>query len=196
MTMEEALEKARELYPGLKLKPASARMWTKRGLIPSPAVESLGGTQGTRAHYPTDTPAQMAVAAYMSELGYKQREIARAREWILDGIPLAKPIDIDHADWRSPEMLDAVELPEELSGPKARQLWRCLEAYALTLAMARGGRNLLKPPLAIKSVTVKPFRDRLEYVVSIPGVYLDPRHGGRGYLADFEDGLRQHYEEN
>ena len=192
--MEEVLEKARELYPGLKLKPASARMWTKRGLIPSPAVESLGGTQGTRAHYPTDTPAQMAVAAYMSELGYKQREIARAREWILDGIPLAKPIDIDHADWRSPEMLDAVELPEELSGPKASTV-AMSRSIRLNPGNGPGGRNLLKPPLAIKSVTVKPFRDRLEYVVSIPGFTLT--HGmGAGLFSGFEDGLRQHYEEN
>ena len=174
MTMEEVIEKAKEVYPDLALKPASARTWTKRGLIPSPVIESLGRSRGTQAHYPNDSPAQMATAAYLQELGYTQKQIAQAREWILNGIPLGKPIDADSMDWTSPEVLETMELPDMLSGPQARRLFRCLEAYAMTL-MA-GGINL-RGPAELVHKTVKPFSDRLEYRQHSRR-WIDPRHEG------------------
>ncbi|WP_461367298.1 hypothetical protein [Candidatus Darwinibacter acetoxidans] len=193
MTMKEVIEKAKEVYPDLALKPASARTWTKRGLIPSPVIESLGRSRGTQAHYPNDSPAQMATAAYLQELGYTQKQIAQAREWILNGIPLGKPIDADSMDWTSPEVLEAMELPDMLSGPQARRLFRCLEAYAMTLAMARGGINLLRSLPSFVHKTVKPFSDRLEYIVSIPGAWIDPRHEGEGWLVSGHEQTRGTY---
>jgi len=51
---------------------------------------NIEGDPGHRADYPIDAAAQMATAGAMMELGYKQKEIALAREWVLDGIPLSR----------------------------------------------------------------------------------------------------------
>ena len=87
---EAVLEEARMLYPELKLSTDSLRTWTKRGLIPRPWVVSLGKgedgkSRGTQAFYPLDTPRQLATAAHLQAQGYKQREIAEAREAFLSG---------------------------------------------------------------------------------------------------------------
>ena len=87
---EAVLEDARRLYPGLKLSTDSLRTWTKRGLIPRPWVVSLGKgedgkSRGTQAFHPLDTPRQLATAAHLQAQGYKQREIAEAREAFLSG---------------------------------------------------------------------------------------------------------------
>lgn len=95
MTLQEAIEQAKRLYPDLTLKPVTARKWTERGLLPSPTIESLGGTGGTRAHYPEDTPAQMAVAAYMMALRYTQKEIAQARQVVLEDAPVPVAVDME-----------------------------------------------------------------------------------------------------
>lgn len=85
MTLKEAVEEARRLYPDLKLKATSARMWTARGLIPGPEkVESLGGSKGTVADYPEETPAQIAAAAWLQDHGRAtQAEIAAARRFVV-----------------------------------------------------------------------------------------------------------------
>ena len=83
--VEIVLAQAKELYPDLDLKPDSVRTWTKRGLIPKPWVKSLGKKKGTQSFYPLDTPRQLATAAHLQAQGYKQGEIAEAREAFLSG---------------------------------------------------------------------------------------------------------------
>jgi len=79
VTMQEVIERAKQLYPELKLKPASARSWTLNELIPAPTIESLGRGRGVRAHYPVDSAAQMATAGYLQDQGFRQKQIAQAR---------------------------------------------------------------------------------------------------------------------
>ncbi len=103
MTLQEAIARAQELYPELRLSLAAARKWVARSLIPNPSIESMGQGRGSRAHYPEDTPAQMAVVGYMMALGYTQKQIAQARQIVLEGAPV--PVAVDMASYlrMSPE---------------------------------------------------------------------------------------------
>jgi len=47
VTMEDVIERARDLYPDLTLNPVTARKWTERGLLPSPDVQHRGGPRAT-----------------------------------------------------------------------------------------------------------------------------------------------------
>lgn len=201
MTIDEVIENAKKYYPDLSIKPATVYKWVERELLPSPTIQSLGGTQGTRAHYPTDAAAQMATAAAMMELDYKQKEIAQAREWVLNGIPLSPEMSKALAAFAGPNPPETLGLPENLEGrsladqaaaacagawteaaigKQARKMLRCLGTYARLLAAARGGRHVYWRIIEFKKVLIRP--DRLEYIVSIPGAYLDPRHGAIEWL--------------
>lgn len=201
LTIDEVIENAKKYYPDLSIKPATVYKWVERELLPSPTIQSLGGTQGTRAHYPTDAAAQMATAAAMMELDYKQKEIAQAREWVLNGIPLSPEMSKALAAFAGPNPPETLGLPENLEGrsladqaaaacagawteaaigKQARKMLRCLGTYARLLAAARGGRHVYWRIIEVKKVQIRP--DRLEYIVSIPGAYLDPRHGAIEWL--------------
>lgn len=89
MTLEQALEEARKLYPGLKLTPATARVWAHRGLIPkAEAAPGQGMGRGRVGDYSSDVPAQVAAAGFVKQ-GLRQRfkdaDIARARQFWLSG---------------------------------------------------------------------------------------------------------------
>ena len=89
MTLEQALEEARKLYPGLKLTPATARVWAHRGLIPkAEAAPGQGMGRGRVGDYSSDVPAQVAAAGFVKQ-GLRRRfqdaEIARARQFWLNG---------------------------------------------------------------------------------------------------------------
>jgi hypothetical protein len=201
LTLEEVIENATKYYPDLALKTVTARKWTERGLLPTPDVHHRGGAEGNRAHYPVDAAAQMATAAAMMELGYKQKEIAQAREWVLNGIPLSPEMSKALAAFAGPNPPEDLGLPNDLEGyslgdrvaaacagawteaaigPEARKMLRCLQTYARLLAAARGGRHVYWRIIEVKKVQIRP--DRLEYIVSIPGAYLDPRHGAIEWL--------------
>ncbi len=125
MTLQEAIARAQELYPELKISLTAARTWVARKLIPAPGIESLGQGKGTKAHYPEDTPAQMAVVGYMMGLGYRQVQIAQARQIVLEGAP----VDLD-IEWRP-------EIP-----PKAFIRAMAVKAYAQLLEAFRAGQCL------------------------------------------------------
>ena len=47
VTLQEVIEEARRLYPDLSIKPATARKWIERSLLPNPTVEARGEGKGT-----------------------------------------------------------------------------------------------------------------------------------------------------
>lgn len=56
-----------------------------------------------------------------------------------------------------------------------------------------GGISLLRSLPSFVHKTVKPFSDRLEYIVSIPGAWIDPRHEGEGWLVSGHEQTRGTY---
>ena len=206
LTLEEVIENATKYYPDLSIKPATVYKWVERELLPSPTIQSLGGTQGTRAHYPTDAAAQMATAGAMMELGYKQKEIALAREWALDGIPLSPEIAQALNAFAGPKPPETLGLPENLEGhsladqvaaalagawteaaigKQARKMLRCLGTYARLLAAARGGRHVYWRLFEWRTLKIGP--ERLYYIVSIPGAHVDVRHEAVEHLMGFHE---------
>lgn len=197
MTLEQVIAEAQRLYPDLKLKPSSARMWTARGLIPSPSRHSLGRSKGTQADYPDGAPAQVAAAALLQEMQFTQAQIALARSWVLDGIPLSEgvsealheakrdpqqchPAQALHADNSVADQVAAVlsGVLNEAHSPAARQMERCVRLYARKLAMAMGDIPVTASGFG-EWIEVKLEARRLLYIVSVPGAYFDPRHADR-----------------
>jgi hypothetical protein len=178
VTLEEAVEAARKLYPDLTLKATSARMWTARGLLPNPEkVERLGGRLGNRAHYSDDLPAQIAAAAFTTSRGYTQKQVAQARRVVLEGVPVADDL-----------MSDVVRIltnnisPDFIPSKGALELAGAIQRYSLALAMARGGRVVSKPwghLVGIAHGTDTAGRPTFAYYASIPGLYWDPRIEGK-----------------
>ena len=90
MTMPEVIEAARRLYPDMgELKPATARTWVTRGLIPSATRQAgQGRGKGRVGDYPDTTPYEMAVAAFLKyalQTPFKETAIARARQvWVVN----------------------------------------------------------------------------------------------------------------
>ena len=126
VTLQEVIEEARRLYPDLSIKPATARKWIERSLLPNPTVEARGGRQGNRAHYPDDSPAQMAVAAHLQDSGFTQRQIAQARRIVLEGVPVD----------------DVIPLEDGRLHDTAITMVRAVRTYASALAQARAGGML------------------------------------------------------
>ena len=90
MTLQEVIEQARALYPGMgELNPATARTWAKRGMWPR-ALKQVGQGQGKGrvGDYPEESPAELAVAAFLKyglKRRFKDADIARARLFWLEG---------------------------------------------------------------------------------------------------------------
>jgi hypothetical protein len=200
VTMEDVIERARELYPDLTLNPVTARKWTERGLLPSPDVQHRGGTQGNRADYPIDAAAQMATAGYLQDQGFRQKQIALARKIVLEGVP----VDDD-------SMRDVVALLEigrlEADGPNVFRLpsaevagiAKAVHAYAFALATARAGRNVTRPLSGFfhKRTWEKNGVQMFACFVSVLGYYIDPRGKDdiTGLAADLDRQIRQKREE-
>ena len=88
VTLEEVLEQAQALYPTMRVSKAAARKWVGRGLVQAPSIEGRGYAKGIVAHYSTDSPAQLATAAFLKyglERRFKDADIARARLFWLEG---------------------------------------------------------------------------------------------------------------
>lgn len=179
VTLQEAIEQAKRLYPDLRLKATSGRMWTARGLIPSPSMESLGQGKGTKAHYPNDTPAQMAVVGYMMSLGYKQAQIAQARQIVLEGALVDN--DLMH------DVVSLLTLREETSNegtatrlpsPEANELALAVQYYAKAIALARTGKTVdcLWPTHTHTQTDYdEEGNETFSFYVSLLGLYWDPR---------------------
>ena len=176
VTLEEAVEAARNLYPDLTLKATSARMWTARGLLPNPEkVERLGGRLGNRAHYSDDLPAQIAAAAFTTSRGYTQ-SVAQAQRVVLEGVPVADDL-----------MSDVVRIltnnisPDFILARSPGARW----SYPTLLVSAGngpGGRVVSKPwghLVGIAHGTDTAGRPTFAYYASIPGLYWDPRIEGK-----------------
>ena len=160
MTLEQALEEARKLYPGLKLTPATARVWAHRGLIPkAEAAPGQGMGRGRVGDYSSDVPAQVAAAGFVKQ-GLRQRfkdaDIARARQFWLSGgkaqgaaparQPPGQPLEelIHPAVVVSPALVgDGDVIPAGFGGfpvgHQHRQFRRALEAHGQAREFAQGG---------------------------------------------------------
>ena len=200
VTMEDVIERARELYPDLTLNPVTARKWTERGLLPSPDVQHRGGTQGNRADYPIDAAAQMATAGYLQDQGFRQKQIALARKIVLEGVPVEGDLMRDVV-----ALLDTGRL--EADGPNVFRLpsaevagiAKAVHAYAFALATARAGRNVTRPLSGFfhKRTWEKNGVQMFACFVSALGYYIDPRGKDdiTGIAADLDRQIRQEREE-
>jgi len=145
VTLEQALEEARKLYPGLKLTPATARVWAHRGLIPkAEAAPGQGMGRGRVGDYSSDVPAQVAAAGFVKQglrRRFKDADIARARQfWISGGKALG-----EEAEELLPGLLAAAMYRERWFGIyEAESLHKALDVliYASRLEMARRGMDV------------------------------------------------------
>jgi len=93
-----------------------------------------------------DATAQVAAAGYLQAQGFRQKQIAQARQIVLEGVPVEGDL-----------MRDVVALLEtgrlEADGPNVFRLpsaevagiAKAVHAYAFALATARAGRNVTRP---------------------------------------------------
>lgn len=156
------------------------------------------------AHYSADSPAQMATAAYMAELRFTQRDVAQAREWTLEGIPVSE--DAGGALQAGAGPATGYTVPEQVAGavagvwgeidisPKARHMVRCLRLYARTLALARAGKCPIWPFGEYRTTRIE--AGRLRYTVSLPGAYIDPRHQGEEELLVADSTVKEIHNES
>jgi len=200
LTLDEVIENAKTYYPGLDIKPATVYKWVERGLLPSPTVQSLGGTQGTRAHYPVDAVAQMATAAHMMKPGFKQKEIALARRIVLEGVPVEDEFMRDVVDLLTIGYITSAD-PNvvRIPSPAALRMAESVRRYALTLATARAGRKVTRPlPACLhKRRWTEDGKPMFSYFASALGYYIDPRGKDdiTGLAADLDQQTRQKREE-
>ncbi len=190
MTMEDVIERARELYPDRIVTLAAARKWVGRDMLPSPTIQSFGRGKGTRAHYPVDTVAQMATAAAMMDLGYTQREIAQARQVVVDGVPVDD----------MPDVVALLESGQEFHDNLAVvRMAEAVKRYALTLATARAGRKVTRPLPGYfhKRKWEQDGKQMFSCFASAVGYYIDPRgtEDITGVAADLDRQIREKHEE-
>jgi hypothetical protein len=179
VTLEEVLEQARALYPEMgELNPETARTWAKRDMWPR-ALKQVGQGQGKGrvGIYPDDSPAELATAAYLQALRYRQAEIAQARTWYLEGIPAGEPV------------ARALIGGEQALGRRERDLLNCLRLYARTLILHRAGRCAIWPFGEFRTAVTE--AGRVWYAVSLPGVWTDPRHAGEAELDRADSIVRE-----
>jgi len=200
VTLQEVIEQATRLYPDLILNPVTARKWTERGLLPTPDVHHRGGTEGNRAHYPVDATAQVAAAGYLQAQGFRQKQIAQARQIVLEGVPVEGDL-----------MRDVVALLEtgrlEADGPNVFRLpsaevagiAKAVHAYAFALATARAGRNVTRPLPGYlhKRRWEQDGKQMFSCFASALGYYVDSRGKDdiTGLAADLDRQTRQKREE-
>jgi hypothetical protein len=190
LTLDEVIARAYELYPNRIVTPTAARTWVARDMLPAPTIQSFGRGKGTRAHYPVDTVAQMATAAAMMDLGYTQREIAQARQVVVDGVPVDD----------MPDVVALLESGQEIHDNLAVvRIAEAVRRYALTLATARAGRNVTRPLSGFfhKRTWEKNGVQMFACFVSELGYYIDPRGKDdiTGIAADLDRQIRQEREE-
>ncbi len=180
MTMEDVIERAKELYPGLTLNPVTARKWTERGLLDRPEIQHLGGTQGNRAHYSVDAAAQMATAGYLQDQGFRQKQIALARKIVLEGVPVDDDSIRDVvALLKTGRLHEADSNVFRLPTAEVAAIAGAVRAYAVALALARAGRPVEEDPGGGIAYHGHGWdeqgRRTYAYGIGIPGVYWDPR---------------------
>ena len=175
LTLDEVIAKAHELYPDRIVTLAAARKWVGRDMLPSPTIQSFGRGKGTQAHYPVDTAPQMAVAAYLMDERYTQKEIAQARAFVIGDAT------IDTLDTQQVCDLITMALKPEVVSKEARRIFECAAAYARAIALARAGKDITS---LWGGITFQAHghdeqgRPTLHYSVSLPGLYWDPRLTG------------------
>ena len=195
VTLQEVIEEARRLYPDLSIKPATARKWIERSLLPNPTVEARGGRQGNRAHYPDDSSAQMAVAAHLQDSGFTQRQIAQARTIVLEDVTVDSPELEDLRD-----VLTGRKQPEDVNKETRKQA-EAVRDYAYFIALARSGRRL-RPSLGSFSYQRHGYDSKgnptFSYSISLPGFYWDSRVATElerdPMFMDFDQQIRQQRE--
>jgi len=172
--LQEVIEEASRLYPDLSIKPATARKWIERSLLPNPTVEARGGRQGNRAHYPDDSSAQMAAAAFAASRGYKQREIAQARKLVLEGLRPDSP-ELEAAFAALAGDRDLFEIDN-----RARRIALAALTYAKALARARGGLPLEERWPEIRFIDMRAVAGdpNFCFYICLPGKMWDPRVAG------------------
>lgn len=159
MTLEQALEEARKLYPGLKLTPATARVWAHRGLIPkAEAAPGQGQGKGRVGDYPEESPAELAVAAFLKQglrRRFKDADIARARQFWLSG---GKAQGAE-AEAILPGLLSLASYDGWFGVGTMESLHRALDIviYASRLEMARRGMDVRQPVKAEFRVTFSDY---------------------------------------
>mgnify|MGYP003747637757 FL=1 len=199
MTIDEVVERAKELYPDLTLKATSARMWTARGLMPGAHIESLGA-HGTRAHYPIDAAAQVAAAGYLQDQGFRQKQIAQARQIVLEGVPVEGDLMRDVvALLESGRLQEADSNIFRLPSAEVAAIAGAVQAYAIALATARAGRKMTRtmPPCFHTRQWSQDGKQMFSYFASVLGYYIDPRGAEdiTDIAADLDQQIRQQREE-
>ena len=144
VTLEEVLEQAQALYPTMRVSKAAARKWVGRGLVQAPSIEGRGYAKGIVAHYSTDSPAQLATAAFLKQ-GLKRKftdaQIAWARQFWLNGGEARG----EEAEAILPGFLAAAMYRDRWFGIyEAESLHKALDVliYASRLEMARRGMDV------------------------------------------------------
>lgn len=181
MTLEQALEEARKLYPGLKLTPATARVWAHRGLIPkAEAAPGQGMGRGRVGDYSSDVPAQLAAAGFMKQglwRRFKDTYIARARNfWIGGGKAQG-----EEAAELLPGFLALAHYGDGLKVGEIESLERALDivVYAGRLELARRGTDIRQhiraefavtfsgcPTVTVALTNIEPAEGRDEIIVT------------------------------
>jgi hypothetical protein len=167
VTLQEVIEAARGVYPELEVNLPAARKWIARGLLDAAKISGRGQGLGTRADYPADAGPQMATAAYLMALRYTQGEIAQARQWYLEGIPEGEPV--------AQALIGGQALER-----RERDKLQCLRLYARSLILHRCGMGAIWPFGEFRTAVLE--AGRVRYIVSLPGVWRDPRHEGEAEL--------------
>ena len=195
VTLQEVIEEARRLYPDLSIKPATARKWIERSLLPNPTVEARGGRQGNRAHYPDDSSAQMAVAAHLQDSGFTQRQIAQARTIVFENVTINSP-ELENLR----DVLTGRKQPGDVNKETRKQA-EAVRDYAYFIALARSGRRL-RPSLGSFSYQRHGYDSKgnptFSYSISLPGFYWDSRVATElerdPMFMDFDQQIRQQRE--
>ena len=168
MTLEEVLEQAQALYPTMRVSKAAARKWVGRGLVQAPSIEGRGYAKGIVAHYSTDSPAQLATAAFLKyglERRFQDAEIARARLFWLSG----GKAQGEEAEAILPGLLalTARQVGDVDVLTCSLPLTMGLLIYASRLEMARKGMDVREPVKTVFEVVFARPSDCLEVRVTL-----------------------------
>jgi hypothetical protein len=184
VTLEEVIERAREIYPDLgELNPATARTWAKRGMWPR-ALKQVGQGQGKGrvGDYPEESPAELAAAAFLKQglrRRFKDADIARARQFWLSG----GKAQGEEAEAILPGLLSLARCREMAFEPNAidsLEMAFDLLLYAAKLEQARRGMDMRQrvraefrvifsdyPTVAVTLRSIEPTEGKNEIEVTV-----------------------------